>query len=297
MATIGGAVERNSVKFSRRLGERVRAIARSRVGPAPGPTAVYANILDGVRLWLALEKGAGVPALRDLATGDLIRPESDLPAGHGEYEPDYRSVRWALDDLLPGEDEAVCEVVALSAPGSEPQPVGVGQLSRAHAVLHPPTPDGAWMFRLERTPRGVLHIRRVRAQRVAGVLHAAFVEGCAVITCETLGRESADLLLMDKEGLLAARLPMRRTALGFERVISEEDVPKTPIRYRVMFGSEGDRVPVARLRNDLAVADAATVLMPLVLARNSEAAVARVRYALDGTLLVARFEPVTEGQA
>jgi hypothetical protein len=291
------------VKFSGRLGELARAVprsgfvrARDRRAAASAPIAVYANILDGARLWLALDRQAGVPALRHVDTGELIRPENDLPPGHADHEPDYRSVRWALDDALPVVDQAVCEVVALPSGDGVPRPVRVEELSREYADLHPTTADGAWKFRLERTPPGILRVRRVRAPQVARVLHAAFVDRCAVITCESLGRGSADLLVMDRDGRLAARLPMRRTSLGFERVVSEEDVPTEPMRYRLMFGSEEEHVPIARRRNDLAMAEAATVLMPLVVSRDSDIVVARVRYAPDGTLLLARLDPA-EAQA
>ena len=139
-------------------------------------------------------------------------------------------------------------------------------------------------------------MHRVRAQPVAQLLRAAFVDRCAVITCETLGRDSADLLLVETEsGEVATRLPMVRTDLGFERVIADDDLPPEPARYRVLFGSdEDDAVPVARRRNDLRIIDPLSVLMPLVISPESGLVAGRTRYAPDGTLRVLRVDPTEE---
>jgi hypothetical protein len=118
-----------------------------------------------------------------------------------------------------------------------------------------------------------------------------------VITCDTDGRESAELVLLDKEGEVAAHLPMQRTAAGFERILSEKDMPATPSAYRVMIGSPEDHVPVVRWRNDLRVVDPTSALLPLVIAHDSDRVIARVRWSPDGTLRVVRLDPDAEEYA
>lgn len=289
------------MEITERLESRARAVVRAardrhRRRTGKGPRAAYANILDGERLWLALEEGAGEPALRHLATGEILRPVSDLPPGDSDLEPGYRSVRWPLSDALPAEDGATFEVISLPPSGGDPELVRVVELSASHAVRHPTTADGEWKFDLERAHLGALHVCRLRAQPVTQVLRAAFVNRCAVITCEALGRDSADLLLVETEsGELAARLPMVRSDLGFERVIGDDDLPPEPARYRVLFGSDmDDAVPVARRRNDLRIIDPLSVLMPLVISPETGLVAGRTRYAPDGTLRVLRVDPTEE---
>lgn len=284
-----------------RLESRARAVARAardrhRRRTGKGPRAAYANILDGERLWLALDEGAGEPALRNPTTGEIVRPVSDLPSGDSDLEPGYRSVRWPLAEVLPVEDGATLEVVALHPSGGAPELVRIVELSHSHAARHPASADGEWKFVLERARLGALLVHRVQAQPVAELLGAAFVDHCAVITCETLGRDSADLLLVETEsGEVATRLPMVRSDLGFERVIGEDDLPPEPARYRVLFGSdETDAVPVARRRNDLRIIDPLSVLMPLVISPESGLVAGRTRYAPDGTLRVLRVDPTEE---
>ena len=289
------------MEITTRLESRARAVVRAarhrhRRRTGKGPRAAYANILDGERLWLALDEEAGEPALRHLTTGEILRPVSDLPPGHSDLEPGYRSVRWPLAGALPAEDGATFEVITLPPSGGDPELVRVVDLSPSHAVRHPSTADGEWKFDLERARLGALRVRRLRAQPVARLLRAAFVNRCAVITCETLGRDSADLLLVEAEsGELATRLPMVRSDLGFERVIGEDDLPTEPARYRVLLGSdESDAVPVARRHNDLRIIDPLSVLMPLVISRESGLVAAATRWAPDGTLRIQRVDPTEE---
>ena len=114
-------------------------------------------------------------------------------------------------------------------------------------------------------------------------------DGSVVLAVEGLGRESAELLVLDDDGALAARLPMDRVASGFERILAERDVPAPPRSYRVEFGAVDDHVPVARARNDLHITDPSTVPLPLVLAEATDHEAARVRFGASGRLRVVRL--------
>lgn len=104
-----------------------------------GPAASYAGILDGRRLWLAVE---GTPALRDAAgrlhplAGDPATG-LDLPDGEGEWD-------------------VVCDG----------EPVTIGPFSPSPTTI-PPSPDGRWQLDLVRTDAGALRVRRSR--RAPGV--------------------------------------------------------------------------------------------------------------------------------
>lgn len=257
------------------------------------PSAVYANILDGQRLWLALPADAGEPALRDPETGEIIHPVDDLPTGHADTEPGYRSVRWRLDEVLPRADDARLDVVALQGRGQElrPRPVQVTELDQPGAARALTTPDGAWQFFLG-AAGGTLQVVRGQAARVSRVLDAGFVDRSASITCEADGRMTAELLLLDQDRRPVARLPMQRTDRGFERLVRDEDVPREPMSYRVALGSASDHVPVVRRRNELRIVDHLSVLMPLILESGTDHVGARVRFAPDGGLRIVRLDPL-----
>jgi hypothetical protein len=290
-----GPLERRA----RSLARRTRDHFRNRTGR--GPRAVFAGILDGERLWLALDREAGQPALVDLATGELMRPESDLPQGHDEIEPDYRSVRWPLSRVLPDSDGAEAEVVAVGDDGATWETV------RVVTLPEPPGPNrtldsdhDGWQFILVRGPRGALRVRRRARPPVSRVVEARYVNRTAAITVEGLGRERGELLLLDRtQSVVLARLPMEATDRGFRRVVVDEDVPTDPGPYFAAFGVPEDHVPIVRRNNDLFITDPSSAMLPVIIEPDGDEDSVRLRYGPEGMLRFVRPqpEPLTEGPA
>jgi hypothetical protein len=286
------------VKFVGTLEQRARSLARRtrdhfRDRTGRGPRAVFAGILDGERLWLALDREAGQPALVDLATEKLLRPYSDLPEGHDETEPDYQSVRWPLSRVLPVSDGAEVEVVAVGDDGASYETVRVETLpdpAGPNRTLD--SDDPRWQFILVRGPRGALRVRRRARPTVSRVLEARYVDRTAAITVESLGRESADLLLLDRtQRVVLARLPMETTERGFHRVVVDADVPNETGPYLAALGTPGDRVPIVRRDNDLFMADPHSAMLPVIIEPGGDEDSVRLRYGPEGMLRFVRPQP------
>ena len=282
------------------LGHRARTVARRtrdhyRTRTGRGPRAVFAGILDGERLWLALDRGVGAPALVDLATGDLLHPESDLPDGHADTEPGIQSVRWPLSGVVPFSDGAEVEVVAVRDGGRESTSETV-RVERLPAPVGPnrtlDSDDDRWQFILVRGPGGALRVRRRARPPVARVIEAQYVNRSAALTVESLGRESADLLLLDRrQRVVLARLPMEVTDRGFRRVVVDQDVPAEPGAYSAAFGTPEDHVPIVRRDNDLFIADPSSAMLPVIIEPGGDEDSVRVRYGPEGMLRFVRPEP------
>ncbi len=288
------------MKVTETLGRRAPAVARTirnryRNRTGRGPRAVFAGILDGERLWLALDREAGEPALVDVATGELLHPECDLPQGHADTEPGFRSVRWPLSGVLPVSDGAEVEVVAIRDPGGR----ATRETVRVATLPDPAGPnrtldsdDERWQFVLVRDPRGALRVRRRARPPVARVVEAQYVNRSAAITVESLGRDFSNLLLLDpKQRVILACLPMEATDRGFRRVVVDEDVPTQPGPYLAAFGTPEDHIPIVRRNNDLAIVEPSSALLPVIIEPGGDEDSVRLRYGPEGTLRFVRPQP------
>jgi hypothetical protein len=282
------------VKITQRLEDRARTAARAArdLGRRPlgrGPQAVYARILDGERLWLALDADAGEPALRRTDTREVVQPADDLPAGHSAHEPGVRSVRWLLTDVVPEADGAEVEVIVRPAAGAaalsilapEPHPESPARVDT--------TPDGRWRFVLDSAVGDTLRVRRVPVPPSSRLRAVSAGPGSVTVVCEDVGRDQADLLLLDDDRQVAARLPMDRTAAGFERTIRTADLPALAGGYRVVLGSPEDYVLVVRQHSDLHVPDPTAVLLPMLTHEDGDRVSGRLRFAPHGALRVQRL--------
>lgn len=280
------------MKITQRLEGRARTVARAArdLGRGPsGPQAAYARVLDGERLWLALDAGAGQPALRRVDSGEIVTPTDDLPAEHHTLEPDFRSVRWLLTDLLPEVDGAELEVVATDGAttqtvlGPAPHPESP---SRADT-----TADGRWRFVLDAEPGHVLRVRRTAVAPAVRLRSVSAAHGHVTLVCEGGGREQADLLLLDSDGNLAAQLPATPVEGGFARTLGDADLPAEPGGYRVALGTPDDHVAVVRRHTDLFTPDPTHVLLPMLTDEDGDRVSGRLRFAPHGALRVQRVAP------
>lgn len=124
-----------------------------------GPAALYAGILDGRRLWLAVET-PGTLGLRDAAGRTQALPGDpvtglELPTDEGEWD-------------------VVCDG----------EPVTVEELPK-NPTRVPPSPDGRTQLALVRTEAGTLRVRRTRRRPGVDVLaFAVDGDGVRVVLAE-----------------------------------------------------------------------------------------------------------------
>ncbi|MEP9363747.1 hypothetical protein ABLE68_12330 [Nocardioides sp. CN2-186] len=274
------------MKITQRLEGRARTAARAARdlgrSPANGPQAVYARVLDGERLWLAVEADAGVPALRR-AGGEIVDPDSDLPSDHGAHEPGVRSVRWLLTTLLPEEHGAELEVVVRPRDGSDPLPVLGPEPHPESPSRADTTPDGRWRFVVDAEPGLVVRVRRTATPPASRLLSVSAGHGSVTITCERAGRDHADLILVDSDRQAVARLATEATEHGFSCTLTSAHLPG-PGGYRVALGDPDDFVPVTRWHADVRLDDQTTALLPMLTDEDGDRVVARLRFSARGNL-------------
>jgi hypothetical protein len=230
------------VKFARRRPAEGPDAADATPPPPTPPrgatVAAFAGILDGQRLWLAVDDAPGSLALRDTGTGDVIAPENEVPA---DDQPGYRASRIDLAQL-PGDAEATYDVVLVPARNSTPKPVWSKPLGGARPR---PAEDGRTQWRLDRTDDGHLQVHRGAVEEAAE-LRSVEVSGEGVRL--TVAGEGATLaLLADDEVKLI--LPVEGSTVTL-RTASLPEPGEQP--YQVVIGEPGSWLPVRRRDNDLA---------------------------------------------
>lgn len=251
-----------------------------------GPVAVYARVLDGDTLWLAVTGTEGKLALRHLETGRVTPMGSDLPD-----DPGVRSIRTNLTaGLPPSTTPVVFEVVALEARGT--RPVRIDRLPQLHPIRTPPSRDGRWQFDVRRADDGVLRIRRDPAGVAAYVIGAEPIDDDLLLTLTDPGAppDAALLFVADPGGPLAAT-PLVRSGGSLQARITPEH-PPTRVGLTTMLyvgtTSEPTLIPVVRSHNDL-VAPGTSVLLPTLIDSSGAAGpLIRFHYQGQGRIIVRR---------
>ncbi|HET9423111.1 MAG TPA: hypothetical protein VFO49_18375 [Nocardioides sp.] len=206
--------------------------------PRGAPVAAFAGILDGQRLWLAVDDAPGSLALRDTASGDVIAPENEVPA---DDQPGYRAARLDLAQL-PGDAEATYDVVLVPARNSTPKPVW----SRPLGGVRPrPAEDGRTQWRLGRTDQGLLQVHRGEVDDAAEL--RAVEAGDDGLRLTLAGTGSTLALLADDEVVLTLPVEGSTVTLGTASLPQPREQP-----YQVVVGEAGSWLPVRRRANDLA---------------------------------------------
>ncbi len=281
------------MKFTQRLGDGARAVTRATRTIARdllgGPEAVYARVLDGEHLWVAIAAGAGRPALRDPQSGELIEADP-LP---GE-DPSYVSARWRLDDLLPVTEDAALQLVALDE-SAKPTQLRPGPPAPEVGLRVPPTPDGHWRFLVEPDEHGLLRVRRSRAAHVARLMEVT-VDGHAVrLVCSPPepGLEPW-LHFVSKDDAVVHSVAAEQVGDDLVVSVTAADLPAEPGGYRVAVGSAAEPVTVVRLRNDIHIIEPANVLLPHLIDAETEAVAGRFLFAFQGVLRLMRKDNTEE---
>lgn len=285
-----------------------RRLRRRLAGEDSRPAAVYARVLDGDHLWLAVE---GVTAEDELAL--------DVPGGPVPLVPE--SVR-ALDgpragvalcaDLLGlplppagAGDEWTARLLA-TAPGAGPGvggvPVALPEAPDEDATTTPRSSAGWWQHAVLQGPDGELLLRRTGHAPWAEVLGLDADDDRLWATL-LLPDEPAPAgagpvpvaALQDASGTELCRLPDTGPGTGAGRLVLAvpPDVP-VPVGTgaRVVLRDTPDSVPVLvrRRRHELVYPDA-SVALPGIVEADDVKPLLRWRWFPDGTLAVQRPRP------
>ncbi|WP_134767251.1 hypothetical protein [Nocardioides sp. 1609] len=215
---------------------------------APGDRvpAAFAGVLDGRRLWVAVEDGPDVApgtfGLREAATGDVVAPPDDDAGDH----PGYLAARLDLTALPDG--PGTYDVVLLPAGSGGPRPLWTPPLP---ARRTPPAPDGRSRFVLARADDGTLRVRRepVPAAARLDVVRVGGESGADVVLrlSGPAGPGAALRLVTDDEVELAT-WPVRDGTVVLDPDASEALRGVAPQVARLLL----DDLPVRRRDHDLA---------------------------------------------
>lgn len=255
----------------------VRLLARRRDSAADGPAAVFARVIDGDSLWLAIEGHA--PGSRvALVHG---RESVALTDDSGASEDDVLSVRTDLTrlDWTPETDYQI----RVGSPAGGWVPLASAELPDLDPVRTPLSRDGAWRHVLERQGDGTLTLSR-HAVAPPVPLTGVTVDGDAIVcTLDVTATSVSDVVLTHDDSEI--RLPVGKGRFA----VTTGDLPPGPGgSFRVSAETSSGRRPVARRHHDLAKPVRALVLPELV-GPDDEPAL-RVRFDQDGRLMIRRPE-------
>ena len=280
------------MKLSPRVGQRLEQ-ARERLGraeepeapPPPDaqgsrPRAVFAGVLDGRHLWLAVEATPGTLSLRELddgQTGQVIALASDLV----EDDPHFRSVRADLADL-PDATESRYEVV-MASPGGRVERVWTPALPQQEPLTTPPA--GGVQWQVGRSPGGTLELARKPAEPGA-VLVGIEADLDDVVTLHMAGADAdAELRLVDdQDGAVLLTRPLTHADGVATATLRPDDVPD---RVGLSTSVHAGDLPVRRRANELARPDTA-VLLPQHQSDDGQSVALVYRWLPDGVLRVRR---------
>lgn len=235
--------------------------------------AVFARVIDGESLWLAVD---GAP---DGSAAALVRGKDQVSLEDDAGDPDDRWLTVRADltrlDWKPGKPYRVC----VGTPGDW-TPVTSAELPPLDPVRVPLSRTREWRHELRREDDGTLTL--TREPRDPGVPYAALgVEDDAIVV--TLDDESVTEVVLVADGT-EVRRPV--TAGRFE--VRPADLPDTPgVVHRVQAETGSGRRPVVRRDHDLARPNRA-LLLPEV-ADDDGVTVLRVRIESGGVLGVRRL--------
>lgn len=291
------------MRIGRKLGERARAAATPALerlrpddaepsprpadvaAPPPGPRAIYARVLDGDSLWLAVTGTTQPIGVRREGDRAVLQPGNDAPP-----DDEFASLRWHLPSALPGDDAAVFEIV--TADGT---PVRSGPLADQAPMRTPSSRDGRWQFGVRRRDGGALVVRRDPRELSAELLRVRLTGDDAVtFTLTDPGMGAVRLFLVDDEGTVAGQLPVTREDTWLTGTVRTDDIPAVPAgQWLLALGNDTRSVPVLRQRNDNALPGRSTVLPLLWTGEGDDRTRVRFHYQPGGRVRVNR--PTGEG--
>lgn len=282
---------------------RTRKLRRRLSGRERGPTAVYARVLDGDHLWLAVEGVAADTGFAlEVAGGPPVplAPEETGVLGGGRAGIELRAdlLELPLPPVAPGE---AWSGRLLAVTGLRSAPVALPAPAEEDATTTPRSSRGWWQHAVRRGPDGELVLERAGHPPWAEVLAVeADDERLRAVLSPPPGRgEARDGLapaLVDGEWRELCRLEARAggDAAGRLEVRVPPDVPVpagTGARLVLVAGDDpagsAAAVLVRRRRHELTMPDA-SVSLPGIVDAAAEKPLLRWRWFPDGTLAVQR---------
>ena len=275
---------------ARKVARTTRAVVRDLAGDAAD--AVYARVLDGEHLWVAVPAEAGRPALQDPRTGELTQAEPSA-----DEDPAYASARWRLAVVLPETEDAEALLVAVGEKG-KPAALRLAVAPPDSHLRTPPTPDGRWRFLVVTDDDGFLRVRRTQAAHVARLVAiGAAGPGVRLRLSPPSGGLEPRLHFVRKDGSVAHSVPIEVEGDDLVATLHAADVPDQQGGYRLAVGPLADPVTVARLTNDLTVGEASAVLLPFLLDPETDQVVGRFVFSDQGVLRFARKDTTMQETA
>ena len=259
---------------------------------ASGPTAVYARILDGESLWLAVTGSHEPTALRHEPTGQVIEPPNDAPA-----DPTAAAYRWHLPPALPPLVDDADHDVFLVVTAASGTPVRAGRLPDPDPMRTPPTRDGRWQLDVRVRADGSVTVRRERRPRVAEIVAAEpdGEGGVAIVVADPAAADGARLALVDEADRVVGQVPLVASDRGLTATLTVADVPEEIgphwfLAVADVSGADDGLVPVVRPANDSARPGHSTVL-PFLWAEDAAGArsMVRLQFQQEGRVRVNRF--------
>ncbi|GAA5153730.1 hypothetical protein GCM10023340_36200 [Nocardioides marinquilinus] len=217
--------------------------------PDDRPAAVFAGVLDGRHLWVAVAERPGHLALRDADAGRVVgdpAPAADAQAGWLDARLDLAAAF--------GPDGADRLAVVLVPPGTAaPQPVRTPPLDVLPGAGAVPEADEGPRYVLDREPDGALVVRR-KPRSDGARLQALSDVGphSARLTLAEVGAD--DALALRRAGTTLATWPLVADGAGGGDVVLDVrdlDPAAWSEPGRAVLVLAGSGAPVRRRRNDL----------------------------------------------
>lgn len=275
---------------------------------AAGVRAVYADVLDGDHLWLAV---TGVPegttvALEVQGAGGAVvplEPELVEPLAGGGTSLRADLLELPLPRLAPGQD-LTAAVVAVAPDGSR-VPVRTEPLPDRGPTRPPASSRGRWAHAVERRRDGALLLRRTALAPWAEVasLAATDDELVAVVADPPPSADAGPMpsgglrfVLVDADGTVVAHLDASPSEPGGPSEAARRQArvpaavrlePGALLRLELELPGSGTRLPVRRAADGLRTPDAA-VLLPGIEDDQHERPLLRWRWTDAGDLAVVR---------
>lgn len=257
--------------------ETTDELASLPVDEPTGPVAVFARVIDGDSLWLAIQDVALDAELGLRWASGTVTPLHDDARG---VDPRRLTLRTALDTVSFAEDGTPQPIVVRES-GADWQPLRSLPLPDLEPVLVPRSREGHWAYDVVRDENGMIGLTRTAALAAAALVGMG-IDGEAITLRVRIEAGSAFLRLSEEVVELAGTpidgcldLRIRAEDLPAAGATTAQLLVRTP---------DGD-VPVVRPRHDLTQASRA-VACPEIHAGDDEQPRLRVRFDRQGRLQV-----------
>lgn len=259
--------------------------------------AVYAQVLDGITIWLAVsghEPGSTL-ALKDAATGRVqqLQPDRVDPGGSPGEEP-LLTVRSDLSQVDFSDRDVVRSIVVTVAATGQTQPVLAGTATATTGLFRAPVaPGGLLQFALRSDRAGRLVLRRRVLAPGADLVSVTLEAGICTIRCRPHHAAPPVLSLVASDGEVLHRIPARYDGdVLTAELTAPLELPEGE-QVDVCAGDDTDLMALRRPVSDLSRPGPAVALPTLVADQQPGV---RLRWSPRAALQVVRTQIATDDQ-